>query len=81
MAYAWYRSEPLAGFSGHAASGTGAPMKFWITSTRSTPASTPDCRDALSGRALSASSIRSMLENRFQEKERKAMAAGSTRKG
>jgi hypothetical protein len=55
MAYAWYRSEPLSGFSLRQpcnVSVTAEPMRCSTTSTRSTPAFTPDSADALSGSAL-----------------------------
>ena len=51
MAYAWYRSEPLPGFSGQTVMqrcAAGVPTKCSITSTRSMRAFTPDIAHALS---------------------------------
>lgn len=51
MAYAWYRSEPLSGFRAKRQcswSVAVAQRKFWITSTRWTPAFTRSCANELS---------------------------------
>ena len=58
IAYAWYRSEPLPGFTGRLPCNlcaTVAPTRCSNTSMRSMPASTPDPADALSRPALSRS--------------------------